>query len=98
MKILLLRVENIKKIKVVEVKPDGTLNLVTGKNDQGKSTLIDAISYLFEGKRALPEKLLREGTKKGLITSMRKSELSLLFWYLLSIEFPLYGNSPDKCP
>lgn len=67
MKILLLRVENIKKIKVIEVRPDGTMNLVTGKNDQGKSTLIDAISYLFEGKRALPAKLLREGTTHGMI-------------------------------
>ena len=75
MKILFLRVENIKKIKVVEVTPDGTMNLITGKNDQGKSTLIDAISYLFEGKRVLPDKVLREGTERGMILAETETYL-----------------------
>ena len=36
MKIITLTAENIKKLVAVEIKPDGSLVQITGKNGQGK--------------------------------------------------------------
>ena len=37
MKIIELRAENVKRLKAVEIKPDGTLQVIGGKNAQGKA-------------------------------------------------------------
>jgi recombinational DNA repair ATPase RecF len=42
MKITKLIAENVKKLSVVEITPDGNLVQITGKNGQGKSSVLDA--------------------------------------------------------
>ena len=43
MRIVQLSIENVKCLKAVEIKPDGTLQVVTGRNAQGKTSVLDAI-------------------------------------------------------
>lgn len=68
MHIIGLVAENIKKIRAVEIEPKGRrLVQITGKNGQGKTSVLDAIWYGLAGKRALPEKPVRKGAEKAKI-------------------------------
>ena len=64
MKILELVAENFKKIRVIEIKPDGNLVKLTGKNGQGKSSVLDALWFVLKGKAALPKSPVRKGAEK----------------------------------
>lgn len=61
MRIVELRAENIKRLKAVRIRPDRSLIQVTGKNGQGKSSLLDAIEYALGGKGTHPERPIRAG-------------------------------------
>lgn len=52
MKIVQLRAENIKRLRAVEIKPDGNLVVISGKNCAGKSSVLDSIWYALGGKEA----------------------------------------------
>lgn len=70
LKIIRLTVENIKRLYAVEIEvKDGSVVLVTGRNAQGKSSLLDAITAALAGLkgRGAAKKLLREGAEKGYI-------------------------------
>lgn len=56
-----LEVENIKRIKVVKMTPEGGLVIVGGQNDQGKSSLTDAIRMLLGGEKMVPDTAVRHG-------------------------------------
>jgi DNA repair exonuclease SbcCD ATPase subunit len=62
MKIIELRAENIKNLKVVEIKADD-VNILTGKNGAGKSAILDSIMMALTGKKI--EKPIREGETHG---------------------------------
>jgi energy-coupling factor transporter ATP-binding protein EcfA2 len=66
MKILSLLAENVKKLSVVEIKPDGHVVEITGPNGSGKSSVLDAIFYALEG-GAMPSKPIRRGEKSARI-------------------------------
>ena len=61
MNIIGLSVENFKRLRVVEINPRGHLVQVTGKNGQGKSSVLDAIWAGLVGARATPERPVRKG-------------------------------------
>ena len=42
MKIIELQAENVKRLKAVDITPDGTLQVIGGRNAQGKSSVLDA--------------------------------------------------------
>ncbi len=67
MKILALEVENIKFLKVVSIKPDGSLVIIGGDNAAGKSCVLDSIWYALGGGKSAPPKPIRKGQKKGKI-------------------------------
>ena len=64
MKILALQAENFKKIRVIEIRPDGNMAMITGRNGQGKTSVLDAIWFALKGKKALPMKAIRKGAEK----------------------------------
>jgi len=65
-KITNLQIQNVKKLRAIEIKADqhGNLIIISGENDQGKSSILDSISYAIEGKKAFEntKSPIREGT------------------------------------
>lgn len=66
--IISLTVENIKKIKAVTIRPHGGFVEITGRNGQGKSTVLDAIWWALKGKDNIQAAPIRNGEKSGKIT------------------------------
>jgi len=66
-KILKLTAENVKRLRAVEIAPDpdGNLVIVSGKNDQGKTSVLDSIVYALGGKRTIPSRPIREGETRA---------------------------------
>lgn len=67
MKIVSLVAENIKKLRAVEIIPKGNLVELKGKNGSGKTSVLDAISWAFEGLAKVQDKPIRFGANKGWI-------------------------------
>lgn len=67
MKIIELQAENVKRLKAVDITPDGTLQVIGGRNAQGKSSVLDAIWLALGGGKASKETSLpiRDGEKKA---------------------------------
>lgn len=61
MKIIKLTAENIKKLSVVEIAPDGNVVQITGKNGQGKTSVLDALWWAFTGTDNIQAKPIRQG-------------------------------------
>lgn len=61
MKINKLEIENVKRIKAVKIEPtkDG-LTIIGGKNNQGKTSVLDSIAWALGGDRFRPSKAQRE--------------------------------------
>lgn len=68
MKIISLQSENIKRIKAIEIKPDGAIVRVTGKNANGKTSVLDSILYALGGERSIPSEPIRKGATKAQIS------------------------------
>lgn len=68
MKILRLEAENIKKLKVVAIKPDGNVVEITGPNGSGKSSVLDSIYYALAGAKDIPSQPIRRGQLKAHVT------------------------------
>lgn len=67
MKIIELTASNVKRLKAVDITPDGTLQVIGGKNAQGKSSVLDAIWLALGGGKASKETPLpiRDGEEKA---------------------------------
>ncbi len=65
MKIIKLESENIKRLHAVEIKPDGSLVIIGGKNAQGKTSVLDSIEYALSGGSSIPTKPIHKGEKKA---------------------------------
>lgn len=65
MKIVKLKAVNIKKIKTAEIVPEGNLVFISGKNGQGKSSIMDCILYALGGEKQIPSQPVRQGEKEG---------------------------------
>lgn len=61
-----LRAENFKKLQVVNIKP-GDVNVITGKNAQGKSSVLDAIQFCIDGPSKEIPRPIRDGATKAKI-------------------------------
>lgn len=70
MKIIKLTAENVKKLKAVEITPDGNMVVISGRNEQGKTSVLDSIWYALGGAEALKgvSKPIREGEKSAKVT------------------------------
>lgn len=65
-KVIGLKAENIKRLKAVDVVFGETgVTIVGGRNEQGKSSLLDALFMTLAGGKAVPSKPIRDGESKG---------------------------------
>jgi len=53
--------ENFKRLKVVKFKPSKGVQKVTGKNNNGKTSVLDSVQAALGGPKWAPEKVVREG-------------------------------------
>lgn len=67
MKIVALTAENIKKLVAVEIRPDGNLVEITGKNGQGKTSVLDCIWWALAGTTHIQAAPIRKGADKARI-------------------------------
>jgi recombinational DNA repair ATPase RecF len=77
-KIVELKAENVKRLRVAEIKPDGSMVVIGGKNGQGKSSLLDSIAYVLSGGRSLPDRPVREGEERAEIVATLDSDPPLV--------------------
>lgn len=64
-KILKLQAENIKRLKAIEIVPNGNLVKITGRNGQGKTSILDCIWWALAGAGTIQDKPIRDGQKKA---------------------------------
>jgi hypothetical protein len=71
MKVIELTAENFKKLKAVTIKPEANIQVISGANEQGKSSVIDSIWFALRGAEAAKETRtsmpIRDGQDKGKI-------------------------------
>jgi len=65
MKILKLMAENFKRLSAVEITPDGNVVVISGKNEAGKSSVLDAIEAALCGGRNLPKQPIKRGEHRA---------------------------------
>ena len=70
MRIIKLEAENVKRLRAVEITPEGNLVVVSGRNEQGKTSVLDAIWFALGGKGALKgtRKPIRDGESTASVT------------------------------
>lgn len=67
MHIIGLEVEHFKRIRVLRIKPDGSLVILGGQNGAGKTSVLDAIEAALGGLGAAPTDPVRHGARKARI-------------------------------
>lgn len=67
-KIILLKSENVKRLKAVSLVPDASMNCVGGQNGSGKTSLLDSIAMALGGGDEIPSMPVRRGEEKASIT------------------------------
>lgn len=67
-KLVELRAENFRRLKAVSIKPDRALFNISGRNEQGKSSILDAVAAAIGGKDAFPPAPVRSGQKAAEIS------------------------------
>jgi len=62
-KINKLEIENVKRVKAVKIEPTASgLTIVGGKNNQGKTSVLDSIAWALGGNSFKPSEATREGS------------------------------------
>ena len=67
MKLIRLTAENFLRLHAVEIKPDGALVQISGRNGAGKSSVLRALEAALAGKAALPADPVRHGADEAVI-------------------------------
>ncbi len=66
MRILRLKIENLRKIEALEIEPSSNIIKVEGKNRQGKTTILDGIMFALGGS-VIPEDVVKRDKEKSVI-------------------------------
>jgi len=67
MKIISLVAENVKKLVAVEITPDGNVVEITGRNGQGKTSVLDSIWWALTGTSHIQAAPIRKGANEARI-------------------------------
>ena len=65
MKIIALQAENIKRIVAVQINPQGNIVEITGKNGNGKTSILDSIWWALGGSKDIQKNPIRNGADTG---------------------------------
>lgn len=65
MRIIEIEVENLKRLVAVDITPTDGVVPISGKNSQGKSSLLDSIEWAFAGAGSIQREPIRRGQEKG---------------------------------
>lgn len=68
MKILKLESENIKRLKAIEITPEGNLVVVGGNNGEGKTSTLDSIAYALGGRALIPSEPINRDHEKAKVS------------------------------
>lgn len=68
LRIVQFTAENIKRLKLVTITPKGHVVPITGRNGQGKTSVLDAIWWALGGKENITSVPIRQGAETGSIT------------------------------
>ena len=82
LKITALEVENVKRVRTVAMTIEGNaLTVIGGNNGQGKTSILDAITWTLGGDRFRPSNPVRDGAEKeGQYAGYRKGVLFINPW------------------
>lgn len=67
MNILELRVQGFARVSAIEIRPDGALVPITGRNRQGKTTILKAIWSLVKGRAAAPPVAINKDAEEAVL-------------------------------
>ena len=67
MKIVKFSASNIKKLRAVEITPQGHVVQITGPNGAGKSSILDSIFWALSGSKEIPSQPIRQGEEKAFV-------------------------------
>lgn len=67
MHIVELRAENVKRLSAVTIRPEGPLVEITGRNEQGKSSVLDSIWMALGGAETIDPQPIRNGADEAMI-------------------------------
>lgn len=67
MRVLEIHAENIKRVSVVDITPEGELVEISGNNGNGKTSVLDAIMWGLEGKAKIQWEPITHGKQTGII-------------------------------
>jgi hypothetical protein len=68
MHIVELRAENIKRLSAVTIRPEGALVEITGRNEQGKTSVLDSIWMALGGAEVIPDQPIRAGQDEASVS------------------------------
>lgn len=60
-----LRAENFKRLRAVRIRPNGAVVQITGENDNGKTSVLDAFAAAVGGKAFCPKVPIRKGESEA---------------------------------
>ncbi len=66
-RIVSLESTNVKRLKAVRITPTGSLVVIGGANEAGKSSVLDSIAMALGGRNEMPPVPVRRGQKRGQI-------------------------------
>lgn len=70
MKIIHLEVENFKRARAIEITPNGETVILGGENEQGKTSILDALACVIGGGKQVPDVPIHRGQKKARVKAV----------------------------
>jgi hypothetical protein len=77
MKITRFEARNFKRLKAVEINPDGSVVKIAGRNRQGKSSTLDGIAALLGGEKLCPKEPIRRGENEAVLRAEFDEDLAV---------------------
>lgn len=68
LRIISLVAENMKRLVAVHIRPGGRVVQITGRNGQGKTSVLDCLWWALAGGRNIQTQPIRKGQQRGFIT------------------------------